>query len=134
MPGPLSRWTKLNKGSSLSSSLPCLPPQRSCPAHSVAPALDGAPCSDQVGPHASPLLTRAMKRGDPPGTFGAYTYPSGDQYWGQWQEKKKHGRGVAQYATGHRYEGKWSADKKVCAGQGLRARGRPRRFPRGFCW
>jgi competence protein ComEC len=45
-----------------------------------------------------------------------YTYPDGSKYEGEWQDNKRHGRGIWTRPDGMRYEGEWENDKP--SGQG----------------
>ena len=35
----------------------------------------------------------------------------GSRYEGEWQDGKRHGRGIYKWAAGHRYDGAWSDDR-----------------------
>ena len=43
--------------------------------------------------------------------FGAFDYPSGNKYLGQWKDDKKNGQGTLTYASGDRYVGQFKDDK-----------------------
>ncbi len=42
---------------------------------------------------------------------GTYTYPDGAKYEGEWQNSKRHGRGIWKRPDGMKDEGEWANDK-----------------------
>ena len=43
--------------------------------------------------------------------FGAYDFPSGNNYVGQWENNKKNGQGIFSWTFGDKYVGQWKDDK-----------------------
>ena len=41
----------------------------------------------------------------PESGYGAYTYPNGDKYTGEWQDGQRHGRGKYEWPIGNIYQG-----------------------------
>ena len=57
------------------------------------------------------LMTRSAEKVIKDNSIGAYYYPNGDKYVGEYQNGKKNGKGICYFASGDTYEGDWKDNK-----------------------